>query len=48
MNNQRLKNIEEIEYHYLNKYYHFLKFAEDELLLGFKTKEKITLLSESF
>ncbi len=25
----------------MNKYYHFLKFAEDELLLGFKTKEKI-------
>jgi hypothetical protein len=25
----------------LNKYFHFLKFAEDELLYGFKTKEKI-------
>lgn len=25
----------------MNKYFHFLKFAEDELLLGFKTKEKI-------
>jgi hypothetical protein len=25
----------------LNKYFHFLRFAEDELLLGFKTKEKI-------
>jgi hypothetical protein len=36
-----LENIEEIEYKYLNKYYHFLKFAEDELLAGFKTKEKI-------
>jgi hypothetical protein len=37
----QLKRIEEIECKYLNKYYHFLKFAEDELLLGFKTKEKI-------
>ncbi|OJV22358.1 MAG: hypothetical protein BGO30_10650 [Bacteroidetes bacterium 41-46] len=36
-----LKEIEVIEYHYLKKYFHFLKFAEDELLLGFKTKEKI-------
>lgn len=25
----------------MNKYYHFLKFVEDELLTGFKTKEKI-------
>ncbi len=25
----------------MNKYFHFLKFAEDELLLGFKTKYKI-------
>jgi hypothetical protein len=25
----------------LNKYFHFLKFAEDELLKGFRTKEKI-------
>lgn len=25
----------------MNKYFHFLKFAEDELLFGFKTKEKI-------
>jgi hypothetical protein len=38
---KQLTNIEEIECKYLNKYYHFLKFAEDELLLGFKTKEKI-------
>ncbi len=35
------KEIEELEYKYLNKYYHFLKFAEDELLYGFKTKERI-------
>lgn len=37
----RLKQIEEIELKYLNKYYHFLKFAEDEMFLGFKTKEAI-------
>lgn len=36
-----LQQIEELEYKYLNKYYHFLKFAEDELLLGFMTKYKI-------
>lgn len=35
------KEIEELEYKYLMKYFHFLKFAEDEMLLGFKTKEKI-------
>lgn len=38
---RRLKKIEELEKKYLNKYYYFLKFAEDELFLGFKTKEKI-------
>ena len=37
----KLKSIEEIEHRYLKKYYHFLKFAEDELLFGFKTKAKI-------
>lgn len=36
-----LEQIEQIEFKYLNKYYHFLKFAEDELLFGFKTKSKI-------
>lgn len=36
-----LKEIEEIELKYLNKYYYFLKFAEDEMFFGFKTKEKI-------
>jgi len=35
------KQIEEIENKYLNKYFHFLKFTEDELLNWFKTKEKI-------
>lgn len=41
MNKQKLIEIEKIERHYLNKYFHFLKFAEDEILLGLKTKEKI-------
>jgi len=41
MKKEKLKQIEQIECKYLNKYYHFLKFAEDELLHGFKTKEKI-------
>lgn len=35
------KDIEKLELEYLNKYYHFLKFAEDELLEGFRTKDKI-------
>lgn len=38
---KKLAEIEKIEMKYLNKYYHFLKFAEDELFLGFKTKEDI-------
>jgi hypothetical protein len=38
---EKLKQLEELENKYLLKYYHFLKFAEDELLLGFKTKYKI-------
>ena len=33
--------IEKLEKKYLNKYYHFLKFAEDEMIEGFKTKDKI-------
>lgn len=36
-----LKEIEEIELKYLNKFYYFLKFTEDEMMVGFKTKEKI-------
>lgn len=36
-----LKEIEQIEEKYLSKYYYFLKFTEDELLCGFKTKENI-------
>ncbi len=39
MNN--LKKIEQIELKYLMKYYYFLKFAEDEMFYGFKTKEDI-------
>lgn len=38
---EKLKKIEKIELKYLTKYYYFLKFAEDEMFLGFKTKEKI-------
>lgn len=33
--------LEILENKYLEKYYHFLKFAEDEMLRGFQTKEKI-------
>lgn len=35
------QQIEQLEYKYLMKYYYFLKFTEDELLFGFKTKNKI-------
>lgn len=38
---QEVNRIEQIEKKYLDKYYHFLKFTEDEMLFGFKTKEKI-------
>ena len=43
LNNKELtlQQIEEIECKYLNKYYHFLKFTEDEMFYGFKTKEDI-------
>jgi len=37
----RMIQIEKTENKYLLKFYHFLKFAEDEMLEGFKTKEKI-------
>ena len=36
-----LAKIEELEHKYLSKYYHFLKFAEDEIMHGFKTKDRI-------
>lgn len=35
------QEIEEMELKYLNKYYYFLKFAEDEMFQGFRTKETI-------
>ncbi len=35
------KELEILEYKYLKKFYYFLKFAEDEMLSGFQTKEKI-------
>lgn len=35
------KELETLECKYLNKFYHFLKFVEDEMLRGFQTKEKI-------
>ncbi len=36
-----LKEIEELENTYLEKYYYFLKFVEREILLGLKTKDYI-------
>jgi len=33
--------LEKLESKYLEKFYHFLKFTEDEMLKGFQTKEKI-------
>ncbi len=36
-----LKNIEELEYKYLEKYYHFLKYNLDDIIKGFKSREKI-------
>jgi hypothetical protein len=38
---EKLRKIEELEHKYLSKYYHFLKFAEDEIMYGFKTKDRI-------
>lgn len=40
-NIDELIRIEELEAKYLDKYYYFLKFAEDELLYGFRTKYEI-------
>ncbi len=36
-----LYNLEKLEEKYLNKYYHFLKYCLDEILIGFDTKNKI-------
>lgn len=33
--------IEQLECKYLNKFYHFLKYVEDEMMYGFQTKEII-------
>lgn len=33
--------IEELERKYLNKFFHFLKYVEDEMIEGFNSKEKI-------
>lgn len=35
------QQIEEIELKYLTKYYHFLKYVEDRIIFGFKTRESI-------
>jgi len=35
------KEIEKIELKYLKKFYYFMKFAEDEMMTGFATKEEI-------
>jgi hypothetical protein len=35
------KEIEQIEEKYLKKFFHLMKYSEDEMMLGFKTKEKI-------
>lgn len=40
-NEKELIKIEELELKYLRKYYYFLKYAEDEMFKGFRTKEKI-------
>lgn len=41
MDNRALSKIEEIENKYLCKYFYFLKYVEQEMLHGFRTKEKI-------
>lgn len=40
-NNLTCKQIEELECKYLNKYWYFLKFTEDEIIKGFNTKNDI-------
>ncbi len=36
-----MQKIEILEQKYLDKFYHFLKYVEDEMMQGFQTKEKI-------
>lgn len=38
---EELIKIEELECKYLDKYYHLMKFAEDEIIKGLKTKDRI-------
>ena len=38
---KEMEKIEQMEYKYLEKFYHFLEYVEDEMLFGFNTKEKI-------
>ena len=38
---EHFKSIEEIECKYLEKFYYFLKYTEDEMIFGFNTKENI-------
>lgn len=35
------QEVEEIENKYLNKFYHFLKYVEDDIMIGLQTKEDI-------
>ena len=39
--NKELKELELLEFKYLKKYFHFLKFTEDEILYGLNSKNKI-------
>ena len=41
MANKNLIKLEKMEEYYLNKFYHFMMFAKDELFLGFKTANEI-------
>lgn len=40
-NKLSMKQVEELEHKYLEKYWHFLKFVEDEIIYGFNTKNDI-------
>lgn len=39
--NLTMAQIEELEHHYLLKYWYFLKYAEDDIIKGFNTKDDI-------
>lgn len=41
MKKHQLKEIEQLENKYLKKFFYFLKAVEDEMFIGFKTKEDI-------